>query len=557
MNRLIHRTISTSRCCHRSILNSSLLPTPTPTSSSKSVTTSDLLNNLGFIKQHHAGITNYLPLGLTILRNIQELLRKHLNSYGAIEVELSSLSHKELWELSNRFKNDEIYKIKNDDFLLQPTAEEEITRLISQFGKSYKNMPIIVYQITKKWRKEKRARGGLLRGREFYMKDAYSFDIDSKSALKSFNDLNSCYFEFFSELGVPFKKVIADSGDIGGDLSYEWHFESLNGEDVLVCCDSCMQINNLETVKGGIGKKLADECQVEYKLSIDGDLICFYYPIGRKLDLKLIEFEDIVEIDWDLENEQDIISTYNKGGEFKNIIRILDPLIKPGTKMPDLPVSYSRSRMTTFQDIILTQVMDGDQCLNCNEGTLNLIKGIEVGHTFHLGDKYSSILNYGFIDSNGDKKFYEMGCYGIGVSRLIGAIAEVTRDDIGLRWPVSISPWHLTIINLNQSNEITTFLNKLSNSNVKFEIDQRDLSLGNKLNHSKKLGIPLQCIIGKTYPKIEIEIRGILKNDEYKSLLNEKSKEWEWEIVEKNGIIKHLVNIEYADKVIKTLLKDL
>lgn len=536
----------------------------------KKLTTPELLIKLGFISQPNAGLTHWLPLGKEVLDNVSEIVHKHHKESGCVEVSLSSISHSSLWDKTNRWNNNELFKI--GDYCLAATAEEEITNLTNQYINSYKKLPFIVYQLTRKYRNEKRSRGGLLRGREFIMKDAYSFDSNKENALESFNKMNEIYSKIFTDLKLPFVKANADSGDIGGDLSYEWHIISEVGEDKIVKCNECNSCGNVERVHSLKSKNYVDESDVSYYLNKDKELICIYYPKGRKLSLKFVKEEDLVEIDEKFGEGEKVLRIFDEinkeNDNLMTIYRLCDINVGPGTKMPDLPVPFSKNHMITFQDLDLTEAQEGDICSNCKSGKLTEMKGVEVGHTFYLGEKYSKPLDATFIDNDDKKKYFEMGCYGIGISRIVGVIAEILRDEQGLRWPSIISPIQVSLIQSKQFEEeegnlekelINKFISNLKSKNVRFEIDDsQDIGFGKKLNKSKMIGIPLQIIIGKLLPLIEIEVRGIYFSNKFKELYQEKKGEWNWEIEKtKDGNDKHIVDIEYADQVIEALLKDM
>lgn len=532
----------------------------------KKLSTPELLIKLGFISQPNSGLTHWLPLGKETLDNVSNIIHKHHRNEGCVEVSLSSISHSSLWSKTNRWGNNELFKI--GDYCLAATAEEEITSLVTPFLNSYKKMPFIVYQLTRKYRNEKRSRGGLLRGREFVMKDAYSFDSSKKEALESFNKMNEIYAKIFTDLKLPFIKANADSGDIGGDLSYEWHIVSDVGEDTVVECDNCGACGNVERVRSlKKENEFVDESDVSYYLNENKELICIYYPKGRKLSLKFVKEEDLVDIDETAGDGKKVLSIFEEiNGENDNLMtiyRLCDINVGPGTKMPDLPVPFSKNHMITFQGLDITEAQEGDICSNCEKGKLKEMKGVEVGHTFYLGTKYSEPLEGKFIDKDDVKKNFEMGCYGIGVSRLVGVIAEVLRDGKGLRWPASVAPLHVSVIKtggLDEGSEkFTEFIDKLENSKVKFEIDDsEDIGFGKKLTKSKMLGIPLQVIIGKRFPLVEIEVRGVQFSDNFREVYEVKKEEWGWNVEkDRDGNDKHLVNIEYADQVIETLLKDM
>ncbi len=537
----------------------------------KQLTTTQLLVKLGYIRQPHAGITQWLPLGLKTLRNIEGLIRKKLDDAGVIEVSLSSLSHSVLWQKTNRWANDELYKL-NEDYCLAATAEEDITALVKEYAQSYKNLPLQVYQINRKYRDEKRARGGLLRGREFIMKDAYSFDVNKDEALKSFKKFNEIYLSIFKSLRIPFLKANADAGSIGGDLSYEWHFLSDKGEDTLFICDNCGTAGNVEKVRPyvDLNAQSAAKAQMTYFLTTGGSLVVFYYPSDRKLNIKLFESLNLVHLNSKFRDQKKIVEAFQQkqqaSGGWTNVIMVYDVGCGQNTIYPKLAVRADPKFTTVFKSLDITDVKEDDLCPACNgKGHLHSKKGIEVGHTFYLGKKYSVPLDAKFSDKNGKMRYYDMGCYGIGVSRLLGSIAEVLRDDKGLKWPAIIAPFHVSIIQVGKSSDRLTDCDQKLNELIKklqsLHIDARFgngiFTFAQNMRVSKALGIPLQIIVGKTYPKLEIEIRGNVYGDTGKHELEARADELGVVHTERNGFEKYLVDIEHADKAIELLLKDM
>lgn len=528
------------------------------------LTTTELLTKLGYIAQPNAGLTNWLPLGKQVLDNVSNIIHRHHQEAGCIEVGLSSMSHSSLWRKTGRWENGELFKLHETDFCLAATAEEEVTQLVDGHVDSYKKLPLLVYQLTRKYRNEKRARGGLLRGREFVMKDAYSFDANKEGALQSFNKMNDVYANVFDDLKLPWVKANADSGDIGGDLSYEWHIISDIGEDTVVRCVSCDKSSNVERAEAdkhvdcGEGLETAREADVEYYVTKTKELVAIYWPKGRKLSMRFIKNEDLLDIDESFQG-QNAIDVYQKTNAEKDdllkIYRILDMNVGPGTALPDMPVTFSRNKMVTFDELDITEVQEGDKCLDCG-GHMHEMKGVEVGHIFYLGKKYSEPMEASFVDSDGQRKIFEMGCYGIGVSRIVGVIAEIMRDDMGLVWPARLAPLQVSIIPVGEAAAATA-AKQLSESLTEHtewlsEVDtSEDIGFGKKIMKSKMLGVPLQVIIGKRYPHVEIEVRGKMFSENWRKL--QQAGELDWHVEAE----KHIVHISDAARVIDLLLQDM
>ncbi|CDK25108.1 unnamed protein product [Kuraishia capsulata CBS 1993] len=523
--------------------------------------THELLQRLGYIRQDHAGLVHWLPLGLRTLRNIETIIGKRMTECGSLEVALSSISGSELWKKTGRWGNEELFKLKGD-FCLVPTCEEEITRLVNDAVSSYKELPLVVHQITRKYRDEKRPRAGLLRGREFLMKDAYSFDSDEAGGLATFERLNSAYRAIFTDLRVPFVAANADSGDIGGDLSTEWHYRHSSGEDVLFECSGCGSVSNSEkaTSVPAETEPAARRAKAAYFTTQSRDkLVVMYYPEDRVLNPQFARSE-IPDLDLSLRDEAAVLEIFEDEDAFlsKWIVRIMDPRVTRETDLPDLKVPYHRNAMSTFLDVPLVEAREGEVCGSCFEGTLSASRAIEVGHTFYLDEKYSSALGAGFTDESGAFTPFKMGCYGIGVSRLVAAIAEVLRDSQGLRWPATVAPYKVGIVPGSGADEevITKAKTQLEEAGFSVLEDSRPkVSVGKRLRENKCLGLPLQIIIGKLYPLVEIEVRG--QRFGTTSEEAQRSGKWNWEVVSSDVGEKHLVHVDDLVEVVGVLLKDL
>ncbi|CCH41425.1 Prolyl-tRNA synthetase [Wickerhamomyces ciferrii] len=554
----------------------------------KDISTHQLLQDLGYINQPSTGLIHWLPLGLKVLHKVEGIIRKRMDEVGGEEFSLSSLSGKELWEKTGRWNNTELFKLKigsgNDDFdktrenfCLTPTHEEEITNILKNSQINYKNLPILTYQISRKYRYEKRPRGGLLRGREFLMKDAYSFDKSAEEAMEMYENLNNTYLKIFKDLKIPFLSANADSGDIGGSLSKEWHYIHESGEDVLHKCSECERVSNSELTISYPNEDTppAKEADVRYMLNENKDtLICAYFPKDRKfmpnfikdeiddLDLSTLNlsFEEIYkQFKGEEEEDEDILV-------LKKFIRIMDPRINHQTNLPDFPISkFQKNNFSTLTDLSIVESKTGEICGDCESGFLESMNAIEVGHTFYLGTRYSNPLNAKFTNQDNKQQLFEMGCYGIGISRIVAAIATVTRDSEGLIWPSSISPYDVSLIEAPKSTRenIDEVVSILKNDDISISFDKRSLNkvgFGSKMINSRMLGFPLIIIIGSKFPIVEIEIRGKRWNNaedyEYKSLFDQYASNWGWEI-QNDKVEKHFVHKDHVSKVIKSLLKDL
>lgn len=551
------------------------------------LTSHQLLQDLGFIYQPHSGIVHWLPLGLLVLNKVKNIIHNRMREIDGAEFELSSLSSQKLWELTNRWENKELFKLKVnnldvEDFCLTPTHEEEITNLINQSVINFRNLPILTYQISRKYRFEKRPRFGLLRGREFLMKDAYSFDATYEDAMKTYHKVNDAYFKIFKDLKIPFERAKADSGDIGGNLSQEWHFVNEIGEDILFKCNECGSVSNIEKAISLPNEQdeIAKFAKVKYFLTNDNQtLIAAYYPEDRILvpsfikeqiedaDEEIPESEKINFKESELLTNEELIKKFKGEDEselvLKNIIRIMDARVNHTTDLPDFPLKmFQKNNFSMINDISIVEAKKDEICNSCESGKLEELKSIEVGHTFYLGKRYSNPLDAKFVAEHNKLKHYEMGCYGIGVTRIVGAIAEITKDEDGLIWPSSISPYDVAIINTNDKDveQQEEIVNVLKKDGLSVQIDSRKkLGFGAKMQYAKMVGIPIILIVGKNYPFIELEIRGKRWNgtELYKSVFDKHDQEFPWIIEDRKGIEKHIIHKDHVSKVVKALLQDL
>ncbi len=398
-----------------------------------------LMVRSGMIKKTAAGIYSWLPIGLKVLKKVEEIVRKNLNNFDAEEILMPMVQPAELWKESGRYGEYGKELLKFDDrsnrgFVLGPTHEEIICEIFRSHPKSYKDLPVNLYQIQTKFRDEIRPRFGVMRSREFLMKDAYSFDIDEEGLVKSYGKMKDAYISIFDEIGLDYRIVKADSGNIGGDVSEEFHILADSGEDLIAVSDSSDFAANVEVLN------------------------------------------------------------YDK-----------DPSDLEGKKSPD------------------------------GKGKLKIKRGIEVGHIFQLGQKYSQAMNVGVKDMNGKSIHPFMGCYGIGVSRIVAAAIEQNHDDKGIQWPDKITPFGVNIICLDpESDEImkvcSEIYNILQKSGFDPLLDNRDIRAGIKFKEHELLGIPYSIIIGPNNfknTKLEFGIRAQnekidMKLDDIKKYLGEK-----------------------------------
>lgn len=489
---------------------------------------------------------------------------------------MSALSPAALWQQTGRWTGTELFKLHDSsgsEYCLAATCEEDITAVAAAQIASYKSLPLLYYQINTKFRDEKRPRAGLLRGREFIMKDAYSFDVSPEAAMESYEEMVAAYHRVFSELRVPYVKAEASTGDIGGSLSHEWQYVHPSGEDTLFRCTGCDAVLNVEKTlsfpaEDPANGKAGGPVSVEYFVTDDKNtLVCAYFLSDRTLLPNLLQ-DEVPEIDLKCGLTQDQILALFSGEDAllsKNVIRVMDLRLHSRSNFPDFPIKFvSRALITTLTDIPIVEAVHGEICGQCSEGVLESSRAIEVGHTFYLGEKYSKPLQCTVSVPGNDGTLETvnafMGCYGIGVSRLIAAIGEINRDLMGFRWPACIAPWSATVINASTDfSKSERVVSELHDAGVDVRCDDREgLGLGRKIKETKLVGIPLVVIVGKNFPIVEVEIRGKKYNDLWKSLFAQDSEGWEVEYLEDGtSDIKHKVHIERLGSVVASLLKDM
>lgn len=551
----------------------------------KQLSTPDLLEHLHFVKKTQSGLFQYLPLGKRTIDRLNDLIHSKLqNELGAIQLELGTLSSKKLWDKTERWtkQGNELFKLKDNkgnDFCLVATCEEDITDLMGNYIKSYKDMPFVVYQLNKKYRDEKRPRSGLLRGREFLMMDAYSFATTPKDSREIFDRTNDAYDSIFKALKVPYTKAWADNGDMGGDVSREFHFVDKNGEDTLFECSNCHNTTTQEKTESFplIEGQEFDDIDVRYALSNDhNSLICYYYPKNRQLNWNLALKVMDHDVDSNLKllpNNKilDIFKNENHDLMFAKFIRVMDCRINTRSNFPEFPFkNYLKNNFGQIDGISIVNAIDKERCVECNDGILKSSRSIEIGHTFMLGTKYSKPMDLKFMDkeNNITDNYVEMGCYGIGVTRIVGSLAEMLRDEKGLNWPVAIAPYLVSVCGIENNNSSLTsqIIERLSLSprlkdNIYHFFDSNS-SLGAQVNISHALGIPLSVIVGpKSWPRIEIEVRRppiASRESSWKDVYNQKKEEFDWEVINASSdkqLEKHIVSQDHAVSVIELLLK--
>jgi len=476
--------------------------------------------------QAHSGVFHLLPLGLRVQDKLEALIDKHMSSIGASKLALSSITTEALWRQTGRYSaNSELLRIKDrreSGFLLSPTHEEEITALVASMVHSYKDLPLRLYQTGRKYRDERRPRQGLLRAKEFMMKDLYTFDYSTESALRTYEEVRNAYNNLFNELRLPYLVADADSGNMGGRLSHEYHFVSPKGEDNVWSCNSCDYIANEELAeKSSQNPTSNDESWHAFTgISVDKKTkINVWIPRPSStattkanqghecVNLHAVKkaLPENIELDTGIESSS-LPSLLQKTTD---IIDLFDPSLT--FDKHDKSLSNPQSSALN-----LTTIETGDPCPRCSNGKLDVQKAIEVGHTFHLGTRYSKPLNavVALPDQNLSSPI-QMGCHGIGVSRIIGAVASLLSDAKGLNWPRAIAPYEAIILTSPQTEDrdatevYDALYGEVRNGDVDLVLDDRSgKSVGWKLKDADLIGYPVVIVLGRSWKdRREVEVQ--------------------------------------------------
>ena len=522
-----------------------------------------LLVRAGFIRQLSRGIYDYLPLSLKVVRKIETIVREEMDRAGAQELLLPIASPAELWQESGRWElyGKELIRFKDRherDFCLGPTHEEVVTDLVRRIVRSYRELPLNLYQIQTKFRDEVRPRFGLMRGREFIMKDAYSFHADVEDCRREYDNMFQTYKRIFTRCGLQFRPVEADTGAIGGSQSHEFQVLAESGEDAIVSCNKCEYAANVQKAeikaRRPVARDLNEKSPELQKVSTP----------GKKSVLEVAEFlklapEKFIKTLVYKTDGQELIATLVRGDHEINEVKLQAVLgsrevalaneseiaaathVVPGFLGPiglklrvvaDLSVQGMRGAVTganetdahfievdqerdftpsAFADLRLA--VDGDPCPRCDQGRLETYRGIEVGQVFYLGKKYSESMGATYLDAEGRERPVEMGCYGIGISRLVAAAIEQNNDANGIIWPFSIAPFHVLILPINYKDkaiqEVSDRLyQELQKRGIEVLLDDRDERPGVKFKDADLIGIPLRLTVGaKGLEKGRVELR--------------------------------------------------
>ncbi len=540
-----------------------LVPTIKETPAEAEVISHQLLLRAGYIRKLTSGLYTYLPLGLMALQKVAAIVRNEMNRAGAQELLMPMVQPADLWQESGRWQKygPELLRFKDRhgrDYCLGPTHEEVITDIARRELQSYRQLPTNLYQIQTKFRDEIRPRFGLMRGREFVMKDAYSFDADDKGASLSYEKMKEAYHRIFTRCGLSFRAVEADTGSIGGSYSHEFMVLADTGEDTLVICNDCDYAANVE--KAAVVLPEADgsseEKQPLARVETPG-----MKKVERVADFLGVSPRDIIKTMIFLVDGEPVAALVRGDRQvqevkLKNLLHAteVEPMADDEVwKRTKLPVGYMGPvdipiRLVADQEVMrmvngvaganekgmhltgvnpgrdfepelvgdLRQITTEDGCPVCGGG-LSLTEGIEVGHIFKLGTTYSKAMKATFQDRDGVEKPFVMGCYGIGVSRVVAAAIEQNHDENGIIFPLPLAPFQVIVLNLGVkdaaiSRAAEQLYSDLQGRGVEVLLDDRDERPGSKFKDADLLGIPYRATVGKTFAKegmIELRLRAI------------------------------------------------
>ncbi|UVI32692.1 proline--tRNA ligase [Paenibacillus spongiae] len=517
----------------------------------------------GFIRQLASGVYTFLPLGRKVLRSIEAIIREEMERAGAQEVLMPALQPVELLQQSGRYDlyGQDLFRLNDRsgrEFALGPTHEEVITSLIKQEITSYRKLPVTLYQIQTKFRDERRPRFGLLRGREFIMKDAYSFDADWEGLARNYDAMYEAYHRIFSRCGLNFRAVEADAGAIGGEGgTHEFMAFAESGEDIIVSCEACGYAANLEKAEsaqatsGDMTNSIGRQAESYLKFHTPGwktieqlveSVGCsaghiiktlIYMADGQPVvvlirgdheanetKIKNLIGAEVIE----LADADTVLAVTGSPAGFSGPVGLTAPLLVDH-HVDDMKeaitganeLDYHLKHVVPGRDFTahltgdLRNVQEGDACPHCGKG-LTTARGIEIGHVFKLGNRYSGKQGASFVDSTGKEQNFVMGCYGIGVTRLMAAIIEQHQDEHGMIWPLSIAPYHVHIIVMAMQDDAQRetgqkLYDELRSAGIEALLDDRDERPGVKLKDADLIGLPLRVVVGKSIVEGLVELK--------------------------------------------------
>jgi prolyl-tRNA synthetase len=501
----------------------------------------------GFIRKVAAGIYSLLPLGMRVVHKIERIVREELNRAGAQEVLLPMFHPAELWQESGRWQayGPELLRVKDrkkTEFAVSPTAEEAIVDLVRRDVRSFRQLPINLYQIQDKFRDELRPRAGLMRGREFIMKDAYSFHVDEADAHREYQNMYDAYTRIFRRCGLEFRAVEADTGAIGGNKSHEFQVLADSGEDAMVACDTCdyaANVEKAELVKTEAGAAAAKGAIEEVHTPGHGgieDVVKFLGDPIERFVKTLVYMADDKPVIACVRGDRQLNEAKLKAAVGAGILELateaqvaaatggapigyvgpqgrndvyIDPEITviesgiTGANKRDYHIrNYNQSRDNASAKIVdLRIAAAGDLCARCKKGHYRAFRGIEVGHVFFLGTKYSTPMKCTFLDAAGKEVIMPMGCYGIGITRIAAAAIEQNHDADGIVWPLPIAPFQVLVVAAGKEAEVVgeaqRIHDELAAAGVEVLYDDRDERPGVKFKDADLQGIPIRVTVGK------------------------------------------------------------
>ena len=531
------------------------------------VVSHQLMVRAGLIRKLSAGIYSYLPFGLRVIRKVENIIREEMNRAGAIELMMPIVQPAELWQETGRWEKmgPELLRIQDRhqrDFIIQPTSEEVITELARAEIKSYKQLPINFYQIQTKFRDERRPRFGIMRGREFTMKDAYSFDCDTAGLKRSYDTMFAAYTQIFKRLGLQFRAVTADNGAIGGSGSQEFHVIAETGEDTIVYCPSSDYAANIEAAEslplvpqGGKPSIALEKVATPEQMQCEKVAHFLSLPLQQTVKSLLLAADQVegpahlfmllLRGDHDLNEVKASKVPGLEAFRFATEAEVLAACGSPpgyigplGLKLPvTIVVDRTVANMTDFvcgandsgyhfkgvnwaRDLPLPSVFDlrnavvGDPSPD-GQGLVDICRGIEVGHVFMLGTQYSTAMKCTYLDAQGKAQPMVMGCYGIGVTRLLGAAIEQGHDERGIIWPISMAPFEVVIcpMNYDRSDLVRTaadnLYTELHHAGIDVVLDDRGERPGAMFADWELIGVPFRVVVGERGLKeAKVEFQG-------------------------------------------------
>lgn len=512
-----------------------------------------LMLRAGMIRKLASGLYTWLPTGLKVVRKIENVIREELTAAGALELLMPVVQPADLWEESGRWQEygPELLRIKDRhdrDFALGPTHEEVITEFVRKEINSYKQLPLNVYQIQTKFRDEVRPRFGVMRSREFIMKDAYSFHLTKDCLEQTYQRMHQAYCNIFERLGLDYRPVLADTGSIGGDASHEFHVLAESGEDAIAFSNGSQYAANVEKAEAIADKAAADAPTLEktlvdtpetktisvlvekYDVAIENTLKTLIVKASEEIDsefvaliirgdheLNEIKAEKLAEVAEPLTmaTEEEIKKVMGAGPGSLGPVNCPVPFIvdRSAAVVSDFAVGANIEDKHYFgvnwgRDVEIGQIADLRNVVEgdlspCGNGTLTIKRGIEVGHIFQLGSKYSQAMNAGVLTESGKHQVLEMGCYGIGITRIVAAAIEQNHDKFGIKWPSELAPFSVAIVpmNMHKSHRIPAIAEgiyeKLTAAGIEVLFDDRKERPGVMFNDMELMGIPHQIVIGE------------------------------------------------------------